>query len=410
MEEKKLREIIKRVLNERFQDDDLGAFSGDFDEFDFDDAAMQAAKRDIEASGEEFEELGKSKFEKNNDFKKKFKSDLKRANLNLPSDEEEVERLAQVVKDRGEHEKKFGAGTLNEQDFDTDVEGTQPGDDERTLNEDDTLDTTSLYNFLKDALYKYDSLNLDYAEAAKELETALTSKFDVISRDKMSFSLNENIDRPTDSEGNQIKLKSLVRHKKDGFTGRVERFIVGDDNEMKVKVMWMEDIHQDALPPEIVSTQDIIVTDQTSSLNELYNFNDNDFLEVLIGDAGLDYMKSESPDILEFDVIEAIYIFRHDHNEDHPFLHYLNKIVSDSGFKPNQKLSSYGDLDDAGKILYDELVNNEEFYKEKYLDGAFGYEFLEESGVRSHASGRGQNSKPSSFPDNLKRYAIREGK
>lgn len=631
MEEKKLREIIKRVLSERFQDDDLGAFSGDFDEFDFDDAAMQAAKKDIEASGEEFEDLGKSKFEKKADFKKKFKSDLKRANLDLPSDEQEVERLAQVIKDRGEHEKKFGAGTLNEQDFDTDMEGSQPGDveyhnnfekmpaglskysdidwvaiyetlksdqelsrndmkeagltdedidllyhhniissysnitlfhentslqsfieqvknaykqgfnenrkesnktnlnesssdafvgiselskifhhkniekmmfgygnserkivkmnddgfeinepirglsdkfvpfshlidnewgpiwyfsvkinsnpdemivdfefsdedksrikpkatpeilaikdfekltsdDERELNEDDTLDTTSLYNFLKDALYKYDSLNLDYAEAAKELETALTSKFDVISRDKMSFSLNENIERPTDSEGNQIKLKSLVKHKDKGLTGRVERFIVGDDNKIMVKVMWMEDIHHGALPPKIVSTQDIIVIDQTSSLNELYNFNDNDFLEVLIGDAGLDYMKSESPDILEFDVIEAIYIFRHDHNEDHPFLHYLNKIVSDSGFKPNPKLSSYGDLDDAGKILYDELVNNEEIYKEKYLDGAFGYEFLEESGVRSHASGRGQNSKPSSFPDNLKRDAIREGK
>ena len=85
-----------------------------FDEFDFDNAAMRAAMSDIEASGGDFEELGASKFEKDPKFKEKFKSDLKRANLELPSDEEEVEKLAQMLKRRKEHEKMFGAGSLNE--------------------------------------------------------------------------------------------------------------------------------------------------------------------------------------------------------------------------------------------------------------------------------------------------------
>ena len=85
-----------------------------FDDMEFDNDAMKAAMSDMEASGEEFEELGASKFEKDPKFAEKFKSALNRVNLELPSDEEEVEKLAQMVKSRNDHEGRFGKGSLNE--------------------------------------------------------------------------------------------------------------------------------------------------------------------------------------------------------------------------------------------------------------------------------------------------------
>ncbi len=85
-----------------------------FDELGLDDDAMKAAMEDIKASGEKFQPLGDSKFEKDPKFTEKFKDALKRANLELPSDETEVEYLAQMMKDRKGHEEKFGVGSLNE--------------------------------------------------------------------------------------------------------------------------------------------------------------------------------------------------------------------------------------------------------------------------------------------------------
>jgi hypothetical protein len=77
-----------KLLNKKLDE----SYFDNFDEFEFDDEAMKAAKSDISNSGEDFEELGHNKFEKGADFKDKFKSDLNRANLELPSDEEEIEK------------------------------------------------------------------------------------------------------------------------------------------------------------------------------------------------------------------------------------------------------------------------------------------------------------------------------
>jgi len=90
--ENELRNYIFKKLQENY-----------FDELEFDDAAMKAAMSDIKSSGEEFEDLGASKFEKDPKFTEKFKAALNRANLELPSDEEEVEKLAQMMKKRKEN-------------------------------------------------------------------------------------------------------------------------------------------------------------------------------------------------------------------------------------------------------------------------------------------------------------------
>lgn len=103
--ENELKKYILKKLQESY-----------FDEFEFDKEAMKAAMSDIESdsTSSEFEELGSSKFEKDPEFKNKFKQSLKQANLELPSDEEEVERYAQLLKQRKAQEDRFGKGSLNE--------------------------------------------------------------------------------------------------------------------------------------------------------------------------------------------------------------------------------------------------------------------------------------------------------
>ncbi len=105
-----IKEEIAKVISEYSDEDELGMFSGDFDEDEFDNAAMMAAKADI---GNEFVPLGKSKFEKNLD-PEEFKADLKRQNLNLPKDKEELSNIDRMMAKRKEQEKLFGKGSLNE--------------------------------------------------------------------------------------------------------------------------------------------------------------------------------------------------------------------------------------------------------------------------------------------------------
>ena len=182
--EKKLRTLIQKFLKENYLDDSLGMFDGEFDELDFENSdASEAARADIEASGEEFEELGSSKFEKRQGFKDDFKNDLKKANLQLPSDEEEIETLAKIVNDKNKHEKIFGKGSLNE---------------------------------------------------------------------------NSNT---TDSEGNEIKLKSRIEHKQTNTIGFVERMAILDNNVLGVQVNWLQKPGQEKLP-KTVAIKDILVKDK----------------------------------------------------------------------------------------------------------------------------------------------------
>ena len=119
MDQQELRKLIRNlmiqksnIIKESFddEDDDLGIYSGDFDPEEFGGEAMKAAMQDI---GSEFEPLGKSKFEKNLDVND-FIDDLKRQNLNLPKDKEELAGIKKTLEKKKSHEKKFGAGSLNE--------------------------------------------------------------------------------------------------------------------------------------------------------------------------------------------------------------------------------------------------------------------------------------------------------
>lgn len=102
-------------IHEYFDDEDDYEGS-DFDEFDFMGSAKDAAMQDIEASGEKFVDLGQSEYEKNIS-PEDFIGKVKQANLRLPNDEKEVNSIQNMLDKKRNHEKTFGHGTLNEEEF-----------------------------------------------------------------------------------------------------------------------------------------------------------------------------------------------------------------------------------------------------------------------------------------------------
>lgn len=240
MENKEFENIIKNILKESHNqgklnedifgygddDEDLGAYSSDFDKDEFMGDAMKAAMQDI---GSEFEPLGKSKFEKNLD-PKEFISDLERQNLNLPSDKAERNKLQKAIDTKKKHEKMFGAGSMNEE------EGIELPH----------FDTKSLYHYLKDAFYYLK--DYDYAEAAQILEKTLNRDygFTGIKLNEVSpYIENPNVNkaskisRPKDAEGQPITLMARVEDLKTNAVGKVARFGVNSKGELMVDVHWI---------------------------------------------------------------------------------------------------------------------------------------------------------------------------
>lgn len=237
-EKKKLAEIFDD------EDDDLGMFSGDFDPEEFEGDAMKAAMADI---GDEFVPLGKSKFEKNLD-PEEFKADLKRQNLNLPKDKEELGKIAKTLDVKKKHEKRFGAGSMNEEH---------------------NFDMTSLYKFLKDALYYCESQGMDYAESAKVVEEALLESFEITKKLGEGYvNPDTKIDRPKDAEGSPMTLNARVEDIKTGAAGRIERFGVDDNGKLTVHVLWIGSDFGRPVLGKIVSPESIVVRDKNRIVRE----------------------------------------------------------------------------------------------------------------------------------------------
>lgn len=110
---KQLEEMVIKMIQE--DDFDVPEDWTSFDDFEFQGAAKDAAQSDIEASGEDFEDIGTNKFEKGMN-QKDFASKVSQANLNLPSDEAElsdIKKRMQTKQDALDNVKKFGM-SLNE--------------------------------------------------------------------------------------------------------------------------------------------------------------------------------------------------------------------------------------------------------------------------------------------------------
>jgi hypothetical protein len=290
--ENELRNYIFKKLQESY-----------FDEFEFDDEAMKAAMSDIEASGGDFEELGASKFEKDPKFKEKFKSDLKRANLELPSDEEEVEKLAQMLKRRKEHEKMFGAGSLNE----------------------------------------------------------------------------AGVEHIEDAEGNPIKLKSQVQHES-GVNGYVERFMVGDDKNMLVKVNWIgsDDIEKVVNPKTLIVKESAMMNEEAYEASR-YMFFGN--LEQIRRQAGLllDLDENKINEILENG---------HDWAQDH---------IATAKESIDQVFDFLMNETQSGDMWKSVDLEDREDKMEDEIEEGMGHSFT---------VGMNKNEKPVNYPEELMREAL----
>ena len=268
LSQKELTKIIREALLKNpdllkeFDEEDLGIYT-DFDSNEMHGDALRAAMADIAASGDEFVPLGKSKFEKgmNPD---EFTANIQRAKLDLPKDKEELSKIKKGMDTKLSHEKKFGVGSMNE---------------DGPLR--DTFDTTSLYKFLKDAMFSFmegDGSMLNYAEAAQFLEEELIKNFDITKKNKVNFSLNQEgensnvnpdskIDRPKDAEGQPLTHRARVEDLETGTIGHVIRFGVDDNSNQTVHVEWMYTFG-DAIVKPITYPNKIVVRDNTRIVRE----------------------------------------------------------------------------------------------------------------------------------------------
>lgn len=309
-------------LKEDDEDEDLGIYT-DFDTDEFQGAAMKAAMRDIENSGDKFVPLGKSKYEKNLDTRE-FTKDLERQKLNLPSDKKDLAQLKGSLDRRNKHEKQFGIGTLNEGklsktdplfsalsnaglnpevmpwgtiDFDifsmhgettlsfhsileTSNEGKRKlytansifrshmGEGEPDI--DKNIFIGSLEDAIKFAVTENNNAQALLDTIPKHVSTPaephvgprVVGKMDLPLDNKKRFKeeISENLEKPKDAEGNDISTRMRVEDIVTGAVGRVVRFGVDNNGKQTVHIDWIA--HFGApIPKSITYPNRIIVKD-----------------------------------------------------------------------------------------------------------------------------------------------------
>jgi len=325
--------ILKKLQESSFDDLELGD-------------AMRAAEEDMKNSGENFTPLGASKFEKDPKFKEKFTDALNRANLELPSDEKEIEDLAQTMKDRESHEEKFGVGSLIG-----------------------------------------------------------------------AGSLNETeIEHIKDANGKAIKLGSQVQLKSP--IGYVERFMVGDDKNMLVKVNWVGS--KKAEP--IVSPEKIIVKQKEKSLEELNKSTYNNAAAGALGkgdkDLALDFLSHSNEMGIEDDR-------ETEETSRYMFFSNLQQIRRQAGLILDMDESEIQEILENGHDwaqdhiatakesidqVFDFLMNETssgDMWKSVDLEDREDEEGIEEGIGLSHTVGKGTNEKPVNYPEELMRESIK---
>lgn len=110
-----IRQEIRKLIKEEpitemdfgFEDQDEKPYEGgDFDDVDFHTSAKDAAKKDIEDEGGSFEDIGTNKYEKGK-TEKDFAEKVKVANLRLPSQEAEIEKISKGMETNKKEKEKL---------------------------------------------------------------------------------------------------------------------------------------------------------------------------------------------------------------------------------------------------------------------------------------------------------------
>lgn len=94
------------------------------------------------------------------------------------------------------------------------------------------------------------------------------------------------------------------------------------------------------------------------------DFFQDELVNTIVFDAGLEfYLEDEdSKKSLEFDICEALYLFRIDFNEDIRLYHHINLLLKNNNFRARPSLT-VDSLEEIGKDIYDVLVSNIEKYE-----------------------------------------------
>jgi len=162
----KIKFLVRNILKEE-EDFEIPDSWQDFDTFEFHDSAKNAAMQDI---GDNFEEIGTNKFEKNL-TQQDFADQVSLANLKLNNNEKEVKKIQKGLdfKKQGEDKLKKIANKF----------GTKALSINENTDQEYNFDQTNLYKFLKDALYIFIEESYDYADAAEILENELNKYFNI---------------------------------------------------------------------------------------------------------------------------------------------------------------------------------------------------------------------------------------
>ncbi len=385
MNPKEFRNFIRKTiteqaksqqLNERYDDDEnLGIYSGEFDPNEFGGEAMRAAMQDI---GSEFEPLGQNRFEKNLN-PDEFVADLKRQNLNLPNDQKELGDIEKTMTKKRAHEKMFGAGTLNETgEWSDDEEGSAwieslRGELEMVQN----MLAPGLYFIVKD-IKGFDKYQGPYATIEINGDT-----YKVWTQENDELWIEDFPLDNTSSEGSR-----------GGFMG----------NSAEVA--------------DAISSQYSVLSDLNETLDDDGNFSESDLDGFQFDMKNLySYFKDAMSSLKDYDSAIAAQILEAAFKRDLP---YLSKHLSEGVEFPELMKQFRGNMDRETT-----QKNSNETPEEKQArisakltqlkareldrrkeDDVIKEEEIEESMIRSHANGRGENLKPNNFPEEFEREAM----
>lgn len=385
MNPKEFRNFIRKTiteqaksqqLNERYDDDEnLGIYSGEFDPNEFGGEAMRAAMQDI---GSEFEPLGQNRFEKNLN-PDEFVADLKRQNLNLPNDQKELGDIEKTMAKKRAHEKMFGAGTLNETgEWSDDEEGNAWI--EALRNELDLVQdmlAPGLYFIVKD-VKGFDKYQGPYATIEINGDT-----YKVWTQENDELWIEDFPLDNTSSEGSR-----------GGFMG----------NSAEVA--------------DAISSQYSVLSDLNETLDDDGNFSESDLDGFQFDMKNLySYFKDAMSSLKDYDSAIAAQILEAAFKRDLP---YLSKHLSEGVEFPELMKQFRGNMDRETT-----QKNSNETPEEKQArisakltqlkareldrrkeDDVIKEEEIEESMIRSHANGRGENLKPNNFPEEFERETM----
>lgn len=430
-----LQELKSKPLKE-FDDEDednLGIYSGDFNIDDFEGAAQNAAMQDI---GSDFVPLGKSQFEKNMD-PEEFKADLKRQNLKLPNDKKELDNIAKMMNKKNAHEKKFGAGSLNETGDWSDEfeEGPQPGDLEYHYEEPVVHKGIGSFNDIDwQVLYETLIYNEEYVKTGKVKDAPnyiganIRDIIDGFGMSKEELKLLEDYDVISLGTFPELANDSLKDYNT-FFTAAKEAWekgpIVYNDNSDETPYMRGAEGHDLIGEDEETMTFDF-------DTKSLYSFL-KDAMYIFKEGSASHYNYAEAAKVLEEELLKEFKIAKRIFYEGNVNLDSKIDRPKDAEGQPITLKSRVKDVetknighvvrfgvDDNGKQtvhvhwfgIVPQTLPKSITYPEKIVvrdeNRIVRETEIEESSIRSHANGKGQNKKPGNFPQTLKRVGLKE--